>query len=146
LFTFEAPPLQATFQKQVGYNIVVPPAIPLFIRFTGALNFRANLAFGFDTSGLKTDGTASDILEGFFIDLRSGRPLFDLQSLLSVEGGVGTTTSFGVSVVLGGAGVSLTGNVGFNPRGLPSDGKLRFSQIQQIWNQGQASFFTASGN
>ena len=55
------------------------------------------------------------------------------------------STSFGVSVVLGGAGVSLTGNVGFNPRGLPSDGKLRFSQIQQIWNQGQASFFTASG-
>src|SRR5262249_53257099 len=53
---------------------------------------------------------------------------------------------FGVSLTLGGAGLSLTGTVNFVPRHMPADGKLTLTQIQQDWDAGLGSFFTTTGN
>ncbi len=160
LFTATLPQLSLAFGP--GFNVNGVPSGPLatlqtFPIFPGILDLKlqgdfqaaANLAFGFDTSGLTqyaqsgfTD--SSDIANGLYItDLINGivTPFASLTGLIQL-------TASGLFGVVGG-GVNLEGqlNLGLNDtiNGSPADNKLYVDEIAQALETNPFELFTSSG-
>src|SRR5262249_24672727 len=113
IFRFHLPRLAARAEARVPFRF------GLFeMSLGGNVDVEANLKFGFDTAGFAT----GNLLDGFFLDFRDGRPLFRFEGELRAEARLGASfqvPELGVDVTLAGAGAYWRHNLRLTPRTEP---------------------------
>ncbi|MEG4045187.1 calcium-binding protein, partial [Microcoleus sp. Pol17_C1] len=138
LLTYDMPPLNFNFDISKTFPIVWP--ISGLIQ--GNLNGSADLAFGYDTYGLKewkkdkfSDNSAIKVLDGFYVSDRAnpdgtGEDVDELKLNASIKAGLGVNavvvSLYGTAGIQGNIGIDLV-DIGENNG--TSDGKIRGSEI-----------------
>ena len=141
LFTYELPGLSASFSGDI-IRFPLPVPFPVTVGLTGAISFGIpNLTIGYDASGLvkfaQTDGEASDIFDGFYLQ-DSDILNLSLRLALDAQAGIPVIATVGVEAYIQG----LVGLSFFDPN---DDGKIRFQEIEENFNQGIEYLFDAHG-
>ncbi len=137
-------------------TIPVYPSPPITLGFTGSLEFRIDLAFGYDSFGLQTylgkpeaSRNLTDLMLGFYIsdDPRNtgGDPA---EITMRVEANLTVALDFGI--VAAGVTGGIFATIGLNLHDVPdasgkTDGKLRGNEIIDLLNQGPICIFDAEG-
>lgn len=129
LVELSLPTLELT--ASLSFNLYLPPPLSLFyIHFAAGMGARAQLAFGYDTAGIRayadSDFTQPELLyDGFYAADLEGN---EFEVFGYIEAGPGI---FGFNVL---GGVEAT--VGADLNDEDGDGKLRGKDIQDLWERG----------
>ncbi|MGD1704988.1 hypothetical protein [Dapis sp. BLCC M229] len=130
LFTYDMPTFDFTF----GYS--QPFRVLGVIKFTigGSLGAKLDYDFGYDTFGLRKfaeGGSFANVFDGFFLDDldKDGvdKPETVLTARLFAEGGLDAF------ILGGGVGGGLTGTVNLDLNDVNDDGKVRATEIAQLF-------------
>jgi hypothetical protein len=136
-FTFQTPRLAASFSIPGEFPILGP----IVAVFNGTLNVSAQMAFGYDSTGLTDPDPTYGALKGFFVSAApSQQDLFDLGGSLSA----------GVGLDVGIARASLQGYVAADLRfalyGPDGDGRVYLPQLAAAFQEGLLCPFKTRGS
>ena len=134
LFTYEMPLLDAMFSFDQVLGRFVAGPVPIAIKSFGSIKAIADIAFGFDTSGLQKAVLNDNPLlgfDGFYLadtDLSTGteKPELIIDVEVGIRGGVD------VKLAGGGAEGKITFLGEFDLNDPNSDGKLRTSELDEL--------------
>ncbi|MDY7007442.1 MAG: hypothetical protein SWX82_26800 [Cyanobacteriota bacterium] len=129
LFTYDMPTFEFGFGYSQSFRVLG------VIKFTigGSLGAEFDYDFGYDTFGLRKfadGGSFANVFDGFFLDdLDNGvdTPETVLKARLFAEGGLDAF------VIGGGVGGGLTGTVNLDLNDINDDGKVRATEIAQLF-------------
>jgi Ca2+-binding RTX toxin-like protein len=142
---YDTGPLAISFTyEQIFGPVYAPP--PVFVTLTGSAFVNAQLAAGYDTSGLRQafeTGQALDVLNGFFIDDFGPDGKERPEISFGGELGAGAQVSIAVLSVKVTGSIRLTVNLDLKDPN--NDGKLHFGEFKNtVFNP--ICLFDASGN
>ncbi|WP_428938046.1 hypothetical protein [Fontivita pretiosa] len=144
LFRWQMPVLDLNLSIQKSFPIIGPIAAT----FGGAVGIRASVGFGYDTFGLREwrrTGNESLVREGFFlIDKPAGGSTDPAE--ITATGQI--TIGAGVDVVIASAFIegSIRGTLNLNLDDPNDDGKVRFKELSDNFDQGVLCIFDVDGS
>ncbi|RUT03993.1 hypothetical protein DSM106972_049070 [Dulcicalothrix desertica PCC 7102] len=145
LFTYDLPQLKFDF----GYTQFFPIVGPFGVRIGGNIGGEVDLAFGYDTKGLRDfskSGDATDIFNGIYVSDRAnadgtGDDIAEVKFNVGLE----ASAELNVKVVSAGVGGGIYGNVDFNLNDPNKDGKVYFDEVKALIQHDPLCLFDASG-
>jgi Tol biopolymer transport system component/Ca2+-binding RTX toxin-like protein len=145
LFTYDLPKLEFNLE----YSQFFPIVGPLGARIGGKIGAGVDLAFGYDTYGLRQfidTKKAADIFNGFYVSDRAN-PDGTGADVPEVTLNAGLEASAELNIVIASAGVGggIYGNIDFNLNDPNNDGKVRVNEFAALIEENPLCIFDTSG-
>jgi Ca2+-binding RTX toxin-like protein len=146
LFTYDLPKLEFNLEYESPF---IPIVGPLGVRIGGNIGAALDLAFGYDTYGLRQfidTKKAGDIFNGFYVsDTENPDGTGADVPEVTLNAGLEASAELNAVIVSAGVGGGIYANIGFNLNDPNDDGKVRVNEFADLIEENPLCLFDTSG-
>ncbi len=146
LFTYDLPKLEFSLKYDSPF---IPIVGPLGVRIGGNIGAALDLAFGYDTYGLRQfidTKKGADIFNGFYVSDRANADGTGADvPEVTLNAGLEASAELNAVIVSAGVGGGIYANIGFNLNDPNDDGKVRVNEFADLIEENPLCLFDTSG-
>jgi Ca2+-binding RTX toxin-like protein len=146
LFTYDLPKLEFNLEYESPF---IPIVGPLGVRIGGNIGAALDLAFGYDTYGLRQfidTKKGADIFNGFYVSDRANPDGTGADvPEVTLNAGLEASAELNAVIVSAGVGGGIYANIGFNLNDPNDDGKVRVNEFADLIEENPLCLFDTSG-